>query len=573
MKRLIFVTIIIFTKVGIPLNGSSYSLISQESRFGANAGWDGDIYIYENSSYQYFFAFWKKSLQKIRIHYSFKCQAMNDIGLSWIRSGTLPSSDYLQTKQGKFFETEYYRLNQIDSFILFCYEYNLTPIYLGWPKIPYSYDRQIVDLGDIKDTIYSIHWDTLNDTLSKEQEWYYYWRTLVERYDGDGQGFYTPWGEYVEEATLNDGTHLIIKYWEVTNEAQWHAHWWPGWGKDTIVKFQSGRIDTLRIKDMNEYKLYLHISIQAIKDADSTANIIGPTLNAVDNKWQKLANFKDPFFGSYGNNGKDFWDSLLSDFDSCGVKIISPIYDFDIISIHLDSMPNTINTKFQRLYEIWNSKTEYMPLIGKPIWLTEIAYHADDRANITNPVDTIRANIYKHFLSDFINFKYLNLQKVFFYTIYSWRNLAQSENSYIQLYRFQSLLTFDKKFYNTYDTIREFICRNTPYVHLIELEKLELIPGCTCLIQFDSVFDCFDSSSNLYSTDNSKLTAAIEVSYNDGITWETITQNIAISELGTGFYNWEIPAKVAYRCKLRVKVYDQHNLVGISTLDNSFSIY
>lgn len=150
-----------------------------------------------------------------------------------------------------------------------------------------------------------------NDTL----KWQEFWVHTIERYDGDGN---------------NDmpGLTKPIKHWEICNEPEYG-------GRGSIAKFCD----------------YVRLSNQAIKLADPSAKVIGPSM---------------------GGNGGDFgWrvnrDSIMPGEDSTLLRMVLQGCGqyFDIISIHHYSYGdfNYLDTKIKPVLDA------YAP--GKELWITE----------------------------------------------------------------------------------------------------------------------------------------------------------------------------------------------------------
>lgn len=349
------------------LFGSTYSTSSENNPFGICAIWGNDS-IYNNHvlGFHHFCYCDEQILPLLREYYlEFKLHEAKSGGISWIRANSLPKWIMLQNASGQF---KMDRLEQLDSFVLFINERGLYAQYFG---LPYR--------GEI------------NDGLPLDSQWYYFWNALVERYDGDGKGFVTPWNDqYIPEAVLPNGTPLIIKYWEISNEPDQFPEWYP----PCPVNSDSG-------KTLQDYLNYARISSQAIHFADSEAMVIGPTFtHTYTNYWVR-------YHGAWSNN-----DTLNEIIDSVDPESIwSIVFNepgvFDIISTHeyhpVDHVLWAIDT-----LESWIDTSVYYK--DSPVWMTEIGWGIDEVCSL----EEIAIN-YDKFLSSVIEKNFPD--KFFFYCL------------------------------------------------------------------------------------------------------------------------------------------------------------
>jgi len=210
--------LIILLLLPVVILGGKYSVVTESSPWGIVANWD--------NYYSQFYSDYKD-----------KCDSAYACGLSWIRPNCIPYPDILQDSDGLFDFAE------IDSFVKFMQDRNLNSLSFGWPN----------DSEDLNG-------------------FYWYYRILVERYDGDGEGIYDSiWNNgYVSEP---EWLKKPIKYWEICNEP-YAGHignrGWPNYGNRTVEDFRA----------------YIRAASKGIHDADSEAKVIAPCLEPLKCYWR-----------------------------------------------------------------------------------------------------------------------------------------------------------------------------------------------------------------------------------------------------------------------------------------------
>ncbi len=225
--------LIILLLLPVAILAGEYSVITESSPWGIVAVWNGST-DWDPDEY--------------RDEYMPKIDSSLSCGLSWNRPNCVPFADFLQDEDG------YFDFAEIDSFVMFMQEKGMNILYLGNPPNHYA------------------SLDSVNDTLG----YYDYFRTLVERYDGDGEGYTTMWGQEVSEPAW---LKKPIKYWNICNEPYsihfwpeyWNRSWgWPNYGKRTIEDFRT----------------YVRVSSKGIHDADPEAKVIAPCSQPLQSYWR-----------------------------------------------------------------------------------------------------------------------------------------------------------------------------------------------------------------------------------------------------------------------------------------------
>ncbi len=223
--------LIILLLLPVVILAGEYSVVTESSPWGIVAPWQ----VSEWDPYEY-----RKNYMP-RIDSSLSCS------LSWIRPNCSPFANFLQKKNGSF------DFQEIDSLVKFMQEEGMNMLYFGWPP----------------NHCYGV------DSL---EGYYWYFRILVERYDGDGEGIFdSVWDNgYVEEP---EWLKKPIKYWNISNEPysihpwpeSWNRSWgWPNYGNRTIEDFRS----------------YVRAASKGIHDADPEAKVVGPSIQPLQCYWK-----------------------------------------------------------------------------------------------------------------------------------------------------------------------------------------------------------------------------------------------------------------------------------------------
>ena len=223
--------LIILLLVPLAVLGGEYSRITESSPWGIVAVWNG--------------ARWWSSSQ-YRNQYMPQIDSSINCGLSWNRPNCFPHSSSLQESDGEF------DFEEIDSLVKFLQEGNINTLYIGYP-INHYYDA---------------------DSL---EGYYWYFRILVERYDGDGEGIFDSlWDNgYIEEP---EWLKKPIKYWNISNEPySWRTGYlldwcwgWPDYGNRTIEDFRE----------------YVRAASKGIHDADPEAKVVAPSIQPLQSYWR-----------------------------------------------------------------------------------------------------------------------------------------------------------------------------------------------------------------------------------------------------------------------------------------------
>jgi hypothetical protein len=195
----------------------------------------------------------------------------------------------------------------------------MNTLYVGWP---------------------ADHYTGVEDTIA----YYEHFRALVERYDGDGEGYTTPapWNQYIEEP---EWLTKPIKHWEICNEPyEPYSTRWPDYENRTPADFRT----------------YVRAASRGIHAADSEAKVMGPCIQALQDKWRIKG-------GTLLTMPPDsLWWWMLGD----GMKEY-----YDIISVHEYS--GAVASCFEKL----DSMRVLLQDLGagdKPVWITEKGWNTDN---------------------------------------------------------------------------------------------------------------------------------------------------------------------------------------------------
>ncbi len=497
-KTLLLLIVILFS---MNLFGSSYSVISECSPWGIVPVWKGS--------------------SSIEHDYSTKLDSCVSLGISWIRPNCLPhgGSGQIQDRNGLF--NEYY-LSEVDSFICYMnrHDLDLFTLYPGWPLWNY--------------------YSTYGQNDSSRIYWYY--KTLVEMYDGDGieaiDSCAYPPRTYRERRGPNNEP-LIILYWEICNEPAWHAEWWPGYeGSWTISAFQK----------------YIRIASKGIHAANSNAKVVGPAVEPIQSEWDTIRGAQNDTLPPYHfiyMPYDSFWLLMLT--DTTDTSSLCSFDYLDVISFHCAfSHGETHDSDFiwiDQMLNVWDT-LGYSHLRDKQIWITEGGWREDTHLN-----RAIEYKVYCESLLQNIDI----VSKKFFFSL-KW-------DDFHLLYQDWSHVTD-----SAFDTLQVFIKRNTPHINLIYPDSNVLVfSGNNYEITFDQVYDSFDSCG-VHQTDPTDIKVRIELSTDDGKHWIVLDDSVEVFEDGSGSYSWLVDHITSETCKLRVIAVDPYRLEGTSTSDGYFSI-
>jgi hypothetical protein len=234
--------LIILLLLPVVILGGEYSRITESSPWGIVAVWNGDrdpLDIWSPDEY------WENYMPQIDS--SINCY------LSWNRPNCIPQSYYLQGSDGIF------DFEEIDSCVKFLQEGNMNTLYIGYPINHYYY-------------------------VDSLEGYYWYFRIMVERYDGDGEGIYdTVWDNgYVDEP---EWLKKPIKYWNISNEPySWRTGYskdwcwgWPDYGNRTIEDFRK----------------FVRVASKGIRDADREAQVVAPSIQPLQSYWRTSQNMEN----------------------------------------------------------------------------------------------------------------------------------------------------------------------------------------------------------------------------------------------------------------------------------------
>jgi hypothetical protein len=364
------------------------SIITESSPWGVVAVWEGTDY---------------SSVYKQKLDSAYAC------GLSWIRPNCIPHREDLQRRDGIFRED---KLAEIDSFVKFVQDRDMDILYVGWPPNHYS---------------------SVEDTIG----YYEFFRALVERYDNDGEGYTTIWGQYIEEPQW---LTKPIKYWEICNEPQFwgfpttnSGKSWPDYGDRTPADF----------------RIYIRNASRGVHAAYKDAKVLGPCITPLHSFWKIRG----------GRTLKMPPDSLWWWMIGDGMKDF-----FDVISVHEYS--GSVASCFEKL----DSMRIILEDLGAgdiPVWITEKGWHR----TVRNPSRSIR---YRDYSQGMLDRGWL--EKTFFFVLKNYppgekilnKSTLKKLKAAARDFKLpgkgdpHSLLKKNGEHTPAYDTLKSFIKRNAP---------------------------------------------------------------------------------------------------------------
>ncbi len=227
--------LIILLLLSLATLGGEYTRITESSPWGIVAVWNGAR---------------KWSANEYRSEYMPQIDSSMSCNLSWNRPNAMPAHIWLQNEDGTF------KFPELDSLVKFMQDSCMNILYYGWPPN---------------------HLSSVNDTIA----YYEFFRTLVERYDGDGEGYITIWNDTIEEP---EWLKKPIKYWNISNEPY---HWrdygnnycwgWPDYNNRTIEDFRT----------------YIKAASKGIRDADQEAKVVAPCIQPLQCYWKTKQNMEN----------------------------------------------------------------------------------------------------------------------------------------------------------------------------------------------------------------------------------------------------------------------------------------
>ncbi|MCK4256808.1 hypothetical protein KAX35_07965, partial [candidate division WOR-3 bacterium] len=442
-----------------------------------------------------------------------RLDSMQSCGLSWVRPNCGPGL--------KIYPGPDYDFEGQDSMQVYIHRRGMNWLRLGWPP------------------------DWMKDSV----KWWDYWQTVVERYDGDGEGH----GVYTECSTLI----RPCKYWEIINEPYSYS---------MRPKCSGPTPDSVRT--------YLRIWGKAIHYADSGINgakVVAPTLGDGRDRWELPFVYPDDEDTLYWIGDTiiidndtfvvDFWDGY--DFHGYPCKVIfiegennaqwlsyllrdSVAEQIDVVSHHTYWGDNPLD--FENLENDIRDTLNAYGLGDKPIWITEVGWTTryfrkrGDGGSWIGVSDTTQASYYKQLVQEVLDKEWLN--KVFFFAD---RDCGRVTDTTAAKY---GITWYDYQHKFTFDTIKTFINTQTPDIQLTSPTGGE---DWAC----DSVCNITWIASDIQTSDNA-LTINIAYSTDSGKTWIAVTE----MEENDSTYQWTIPNTPSDSCRVRIRARDSDYLEG-----------
>lgn len=461
--------------------GSEYSLITESSPWGICAVWynmcEFDEVDPEGNEWRYYY------LPKI--------DSSKSCGLSWIRPNCIPHrADLHPASDDSFY------FAPIDSFVRFMQERGMNTLYIGWPRNHYTM------FDDDDSTGY-----------------YEFYRTLVERYDGDGEGYTVPieWNSiyYPEPEWLKKP----IKYWEICNEPyNWefpsggNGKGWPDY----------------RNRKLENFRIYVRQVSRGIHDADSTAKVVAPAITPLQDYWKTPS-------GTISMTPDSLWWWIIGDNMKNYIDIISVHkYDTNVGNIfyELDSMKNILNS---------------LGADSIPVWVTETGWHTDTFPEGVSEEE--QAEKYIEYCDSMLNRPWL--KKTTFFALKFGGDTYEKE---------WGILLPSDSHKIAFDSLQSYIDTNTPKINLKK-------PKNNYKLALDAPYEIKYDLATDNNTPSNEIGIKIEYSTDGGWNYNVIED----SDSNSGSYIWT-PNFTSNNCKLRVIAKDSDSLEGWSANDGFFSI-